>query len=241
MSTAFERLWNSCWSAHYWQEQANVKIYRIASWIVKIILESGNDQTDNSTGNNLKTDTVNYLGRISSEPVTKCDKVDKLQALWQPTVASFPKESTKPPYVNEGPASLNTNHYESPIKLRNISVTSNSENDLRTSTNERPQSYIDMQGKKSSQMEDLLVFSSVDDDKSDNNVTNWSQSFDDYWMFNKLRKFQNWETRLASESRDMSLMCLGLGVRMYERKWKMTGWWDWIDCEKRMFIYLTSE
>jgi proto-oncogene tyrosine-protein kinase Ret len=98
--------------------------------------------------------------------------VDKLQALWQPTVASFPKESTKPPYVNEGPASLNTNHYESPIKLRNISVTSNSENDLRTSTNERPQSYIDMQGKKSSQMEDLLVFSSVDDDKSDNNVTN---------------------------------------------------------------------
>ncbi|KAH0948767.1 hypothetical protein HN011_004634 [Eciton burchellii] len=134
--------------------------------------KSGNDQTDNSTGNNLKTDTVNYLGRISSEPVTKCDKVDKLQALWQPTVASFPKESTKPPYVNEGPASLNTNHYESPIKLRNISVTSNSENDLRTSTNERPQSYIDMQGKKSSQMEDLLVFSSVDDDKSDNNVTN---------------------------------------------------------------------
>jgi len=127
---------------------------------------------DNGTGSNLKTDTVNYLGRISSEPVTKCDKVDKLQALWQPTVASFPEESAKPPYVNEQPA---MNHYESPIKLRNTSVTSNSENDLRTSTNERPQSYIDMQGKKSSQMEDLLVFSSMEDDKSDNNVTNWSQ------------------------------------------------------------------
>ncbi|RLU21488.1 hypothetical protein DMN91_005861 [Ooceraea biroi] len=133
---------------------------------------SGNDQTDNGTGSNLKTDTVNYLGRMSSEPVTKCDKVDKLQALWQPTVASFPEEAMKSPYVNEQPASLNANHYESPIKLRNTSVTSNSENDLRTSTNERPQSYIDMQGKKSSQMEDLLVFSSIDDDKSDNNVTN---------------------------------------------------------------------
>jgi len=122
----------------------------------------------------LRTDTVNYLGRISSEPVTKCDKVDKLQAFWQPSVASFPEELMKSPYVNERPASMNANHYESPIKLRNISVTSNSENDLRTPPNERPQSYIDMQGKKSVEAEDLLVFGSMDDDKTDNNVTNWS-------------------------------------------------------------------
>lgn len=127
---------------------------------------------DNGTTNGigLRTDTVNYLGRISSEPVTKCDKVDKLQALWQPSIASFPEESIKSPYVNERPASLNANHYESPIKLRNTSVASNSENDLRTPPNERPQSYIDMQGKKSAEMEDLLTFGSMDDDKTDNNV-----------------------------------------------------------------------
>ncbi|KAL0112809.1 hypothetical protein PUN28_012223 [Cardiocondyla obscurior] len=134
---------------------------------------SGNDQVDNgSTNGTLRTDTVNYLGRMSSEPVTKCDKVDKLQALWQPTIASFPEEPVKSPYVNERTASLNVNHYESPIKLRNTSVASNSENDLRTPPNERPQSYIDMQGKKSAETEDLLVFGSVDDNTTDNNVTN---------------------------------------------------------------------
>lgn len=121
----------------------------------------------------LKTDTVNYLGRMSAEPVTKCDKVDKLQALWQMSIASFPEEPMKSPYVNERPASLNANHYESPIKLRNTSVASNSENDLRIPPNERPQSYIDMQGKRSAETEDLLVFGSMDDDeKNDNNVTN---------------------------------------------------------------------
>ncbi|XP_072765447.1 proto-oncogene tyrosine-protein kinase receptor Ret isoform X2 [Anoplolepis gracilipes] len=133
---------------------------------------SENDQVDNGTATILKTNTVNYLGRMSSESVTKCDKIDKLQALWHPSVASFPEEAIKSPYVNDRPASLNTNHYESPIKLRNISMTSNSENDLTTSSNERPQSYIDMQGKKSAETEDLLVFSSMDDDKNDNNVTN---------------------------------------------------------------------
>lgn len=127
---------------------------------------------DNGTANSFKTNTVNYLGRISFEPVTKCDKIDKLQALWHPSVASFPEETMKSSYVNDQPANLNANHYESPIKLRNISMTSNSENDLTTPSNERPQSYIDMQGKKSAETEDLLVFSSIDDDKNDNNVTN---------------------------------------------------------------------
>ncbi|GAB1866896.1 Proto-oncogene tyrosine-protein kinase receptor ret [Camponotus japonicus] len=133
---------------------------------------SENDQVDNGTASTFKTNTVNYLGRMSSEPVTKCDKIDKLQALWHPSVASFPEEAVKSPYVNDQPANLNANHYESPIKLRNISMTSNSENDLTTPSNERPQSYIDMQGKKSVETEDLLVFSSIDDDKNDNNVTN---------------------------------------------------------------------
>jgi len=140
--------------------------------ILKSFAGSGNDQVDNGIANGtLRTDIVNYLGRISSEPVTKCDKVDKLQALWQPSIASFPEEPMKSSYVNEQPMSLNANHYESPIKLRNTSMTSNSENDLRTPPNERPQSYIDMQGKKSTEMEDLLVFGSTDD-KNDNNVTN---------------------------------------------------------------------
>ncbi|XP_014482930.1 PREDICTED: proto-oncogene tyrosine-protein kinase receptor Ret [Dinoponera quadriceps] len=133
--------------------------------------DSDDDQVGNGTVSNLKTNTVNYLGRMSSEPVTKCDKVDKLQALWQMSIASFPDEPVKSSYVNDRPASLNTNHYESPIKLRNTSVTSNSENDLRITKQERPQSYIDMQGKKS-ETEDLLVFGSLDDNKSDNNVTN---------------------------------------------------------------------
>ncbi|XP_019697770.2 proto-oncogene tyrosine-protein kinase receptor Ret isoform X1 [Harpegnathos saltator] len=135
-------------------------------------LDKMDDSDDNETVSNLKTDTVNYLGRMSSEPVTKCDKVDKLQALWQMSIASFPEEPVKSSYVNDRPASLNANHYESPIKLRNTSVTSNSENDLRICSQERPQSYIDMQGKKSTETEDLLMFGSMDDDRSDNNVTN---------------------------------------------------------------------
>lgn len=135
-------------------------------------LGSDNDQMYSGTVTTLKTNTVNYLGRISSEPVTKCDKVDKLQALWHPSVASFPEEAVKSPYVNDQAASLIANHYESPIKLRNISMTSNSENDLTISSNQRPQSYIDMQGKKLAETEDLLVFNSMDDDKSDNDVTN---------------------------------------------------------------------
>ncbi|XP_032666681.1 proto-oncogene tyrosine-protein kinase receptor Ret isoform X1 [Odontomachus brunneus] len=137
--------------------------------------DSDDDLMGNRTVSKLKTDTVNYLGRMSSEPVTKCDKVDKLQALWQMSITSFPEEPIKSPYVNdrhERPASLNTNHYESPIKLRNTSVISNSENDLKVTTQERPQSYIDMEGKKSAETEDLLVFGSMDDDKNDNNVTN---------------------------------------------------------------------
>lgn len=137
------------------------------------VSDSDNDRVGNGTVSNPKTDTVNYLGRISSEPVTKSDKVDKLQALWQTSKASFPEEPVKSPYVNDRPTNLNTNHYyESPIKLRNISVTSNSENDLKVTSQERPQSYIDMEGKKSAETEDLLVFGSLEDDKSDNNVTN---------------------------------------------------------------------
>ncbi|XP_014612211.1 PREDICTED: proto-oncogene tyrosine-protein kinase receptor Ret [Polistes canadensis] len=86
-------------------------------------------------------------------------------------ICSFPTEAVKSPYVNDRPPSLNTNHYESPIKLRNTSVTSNSENDLKTPSNERPQSYIDMQGKKAKETEDLLVFGSLES-KDDNDSTN---------------------------------------------------------------------
>lgn len=143
----------------------------IESFLDETVSDSDDDLVGNGTVSNPKTDTVNYLGRMSSEPVTKCDKVDKLQALWQTSIASFPEEPVKSSYVNDRPASLNVNHYESPIKLRNTSVTSNSENDLRITGQERPQSYIDMQGKKS-ETEDLLVFGSTDDDKSDNNATN---------------------------------------------------------------------
>ena len=82
--------------------------------------------------------------------------------------ASFPAEPAKL-YVNDRPASLYGNHYESPIKFRNASVTSNSENDLVTPTNERPQSYIDMQGKKPSNTEDLLVFANGNNKEEEGN------------------------------------------------------------------------
>lgn len=113
---------------------------------------------------------VNYLEKPSFDTVTKCDKVDKLHALWQEPIASFPAEPAKL-YVNDRPASLYGNHYESPIKFRNASVTSNSENDLVTPTDERPQSYIDMQGKKPSNTEDLLVFANGNgnDDEEEGN------------------------------------------------------------------------
>uniref|UniRef100_A0A0C9RNG2 RET protein n=1 Tax=Fopius arisanus TaxID=64838 RepID=A0A0C9RNG2_9HYME len=114
---------------------------------------------------------VNYLSKTLSEPINKCDKIDKLQALWQDPVCSFSNGSVKSTYVNDRTDNLNvnhSNHYESPIRLRKVSLVSNSENDLRTPTNERPQSYIDMQGRKSDQ-EDLLLFNGSDsnDDKDE--------------------------------------------------------------------------
>ncbi|KAK0090118.1 hypothetical protein PV325_002950 [Microctonus aethiopoides] len=122
--------------------------------------------------NVFRSEAVNYLSKPFSEPIEKCDKVDKLQALWQD-----PIESVKTIYMNERPDNLNVNHYESPIKLRKVSIASNSENDLRTPTNnERPQSYIDMAGKKSSdEHENLLLFNNINrsDDKS-----NESNGFD---------------------------------------------------------------
>lgn len=109
---------------------------------------------------------------MSSEPVTKCDKVDKLQEFWQTSIASFPEEApVKSHYVNDRSTNLNANHYENPIKLRNISIASDSENNLGISaSNEHPQSYIDMQGRRS-ENGDLLVFESTDGVKNDNNRT----------------------------------------------------------------------
>ena len=128
----------------------------------------------------LRTNVVNYLEKPCSDTVTKCDKIDKLHALWQESVATFPEESVKL-YVNDqSPPSFCVNHYESPIKLRNTSVTSNSENDLATPTNERSQSYIDMEGKKSSEVEteteteveELLVFANRNEN-NDEARSNW--------------------------------------------------------------------
>ncbi|XP_015433663.1 PREDICTED: LOW QUALITY PROTEIN: proto-oncogene tyrosine-protein kinase receptor Ret [Dufourea novaeangliae] len=128
---------------------------------------SGNDEPDDTEE---KTTTfansvVNYLEKPSSDTVTKCDKVDKLHTLWQEPVTFFPvtEQRSKPKYVNDQRSNSRVNHYESPIKFRNPSVTSDSENDLATPTNERPQSYIDMEGKKCLETEDLLVFTSIND------------------------------------------------------------------------------
>ncbi|XP_053987506.1 proto-oncogene tyrosine-protein kinase receptor Ret isoform X1 [Hylaeus volcanicus] len=132
---------------------------------------SGNDETDNVNVDTFRNDVVNYLKKPSSDTVTKCDNVDKLHTLWQEPIASFPDDSVKLSYVNDLSPSMRANHYESPIKFRNASVTSDSENDLVTPTNERPQSYIDMEGKKSFESEDLLVFANVngDDDRGEGN------------------------------------------------------------------------
>lgn len=107
------------------------------------------------TTRTLGSNAVNYLSKPFFEPVTKSDKVDKLHTLWQNPIASFPEECVKSPYVNDRPSNMNINHYESPIKFRNSSVTSNSENDLSTPT---AQSYIDMQGKQVCVDQDLLLF-----------------------------------------------------------------------------------
>ncbi|KAF3427350.1 hypothetical protein E2986_12135 [Frieseomelitta varia] len=136
---------------------------------------SGNDGTTDDVCeiDTLRTDVVNYLERPCSDLVTKCDKVDKLHALWQESAAIFPEESVKL-YVNDRSPSFPVGHYESPIKFRNTSVASNSDNDLVTPTSQRPaQSYIDMEGKKSSQTEaeiesepeaeELLVFANGND------------------------------------------------------------------------------
>ncbi|XP_078044954.1 protein kinase receptor Ret oncogene [Augochlora pura] len=135
---------------------------------------SGNDDLDEpieettTFGNSV----VNYLEKPSFDKVTKCDKVDKLHTLWQEPIASFPDsmDRIKPSYVNDQRTNLLNNHYESPIKFaRNASVTSDSENDLATPTNERPQSYIDMEGKKYLESENLLDSTNVNDHKGKEN------------------------------------------------------------------------
>lgn len=107
--------------------------------------------------------------------VTKCDKIDKLHTFWQEPLATSSEKSVKL-YMNES-SNFQVNHYESPIKFRNTSVTSNSENDLVTSMNGHLQSYIDMEGKKSleiktevkteteeeAEMKELLVFANEND------------------------------------------------------------------------------
>ncbi|XP_043274472.1 proto-oncogene tyrosine-protein kinase receptor Ret [Venturia canescens] len=114
----------------------------------------------------IRTEAFNYMSKPSEEPIKKCDKVDKLQALWHEPIASFPEESGKcapASYENDRTVNINANHYESPIKLRNLSVASNSENDLKTPSNERPQSYIDMAGKRGQNgHDDLLMFNNID-------------------------------------------------------------------------------
>lgn len=124
--------------------------------------------------NVFRSEAVNYLSKPFSEPIEKCDKVDKLQALWQDPICNYPIESVKTIYMNERPDNLNVNHYESPIKLRKVSIASNSENDLRTPTNnERPQSYIDMAGKKSSdEHENLLLFNNINRSGDKSNESN---------------------------------------------------------------------
>ncbi|XP_063984166.1 proto-oncogene tyrosine-protein kinase receptor Ret isoform X1 [Diachasmimorpha longicaudata] len=131
---------------------------------------SNNDGVVSGNFNVFRTEAVNYLSKPLSEPINKCDKINKLQALWQDPICSFPNGTVKSTYVNDRPDNLNVNHYESPIRLRKVSVVSNSENDLRTPISERPQSYIDMQGKKSDQ-EDLLLFNGNDSNDKDDEST----------------------------------------------------------------------
>lgn len=129
-------------------------------------------ETNDAKVSIVRTDTVNYLSKPSSMPVRKCDNVDKLETLWQDPVGSYPLETRVSSYVNERPHSYPANHYESPIKLRKASVISTSENDLKIVTSDRPQSYIDMQGRRSDEQEDLLLFSSVDGSNDESTIEN---------------------------------------------------------------------
>ncbi|KAG7197801.1 hypothetical protein KM043_001615 [Ampulex compressa] len=121
----------------------------------------GNLEADSSGLELGKTDTVNYLGKPSADRMTKCDNVDKLHALWQRPESSLAEEGLERSYVNECQPRPNLeSRYETPIKRRNASTGSNTENaEPRTPTKERPQSYMDMRGgNKSAETEDLLVF-----------------------------------------------------------------------------------
>ncbi|XP_058807437.1 uncharacterized protein LOC131673446 isoform X2 [Phymastichus coffea] len=120
-----------------------------------------------------RASAVNYLSKPPFEPINKCDKVDKLEALWhEPSCSSraYVNESASMAY-QEHLQHRRRGHYESPIKLRNASLTSNSENELATgeaSAGARPQSYIDMQAGSASKIlskesDDLLMsFNSLD-------------------------------------------------------------------------------
>ena len=104
--------------------------------------------------------------------VKKSDKIDKLEALWHPRNVALPPEDDevlRSTYVNESAQAAYHRHYESPIRLRNRSVASSSENELEIS-NSRPQSYIDMQaGGKVPETDDLLTsFGNSKNDLVDN-------------------------------------------------------------------------
>lgn len=156
---------------------------------------SGNDAMEDCEIKGLKIDVVNYLEKPCSDTVTKCDKIDKLHTFWQESLTTSSEKSVKL-YINDQSSNFQVNHYESPIKFKNISVISNSENDLVISTNGHLPSYIDMEGKKSlkikteikteteeeAEMKELLVFANENDidesqsedvlKKSQKNLTN---------------------------------------------------------------------
>lgn len=165
----------------------------IILWIT-IITGSSNETCDSGIQNNIQNKSVNYHDESTVDCIKKCEKIDKLQGLWQEASSSLlnPLENNQLSiknnktaiYINEqlnNNSNLNDNYYEKPIGVRRVSIISSNENNKLTimttndgnnnddDENNQSQSYIDMEkNKKFNEQADLLLLLNKNDKTSDN-------------------------------------------------------------------------
>ncbi|XP_014222291.1 proto-oncogene tyrosine-protein kinase receptor Ret isoform X1 [Trichogramma pretiosum] len=155
-------------SGEYEQPRKIPRSVAAASAASTVSSRSSNNSDSIKRDESDKDTAVNYLNKSlagqhrskqqqQQQLTSKCDKVDKLEDLWQ--VDHRLRQPSRSNYVNESAQEAYQRHYESPIRLRNRSVASNSENESTTTPTGpspdddediqagggRPQSYIDMQ------------------------------------------------------------------------------------------------
>ncbi|KAF7996198.1 hypothetical protein HCN44_001830 [Aphidius gifuensis] len=157
-------------------------------------ISSSNETSDSGIQNNIQNKSVNYHDESTGDCIKKCEKIDKLQGLWQEASSSLfnPLENNQLSiknktaiYINEqldSNSNLNDNYYEKPIGVRRVSIISTNENNKSTimtindsnnddddDENNQSQSYIDMEkNKKFNEQADLLLLLNKIDNTSDN-------------------------------------------------------------------------